>query len=200
MNQLTRVSGAPRPVREVRVVVVAGRNDHEACLRIVTGFHSPATTRRSHLVNRRAEPHIDPMMVYVVLEVPDPVVTGRKFSVTTVARTIRGHRRHPRRRVEPPSKFFGLTTSSFFGAALPVTMGRIDDWIANNRRALHRLATQADEESRAYIGLVFSRGRYAGCCATTRPRLHQACQPQLAEQGARRNLLGEQSIRGIRLM
>jgi hypothetical protein len=52
-------------------------------------------------VNRRAEPHIDPMMVYVVLEVPDPVVTGRIFSVTTVARTIPGHRRHPRRRVEP---------------------------------------------------------------------------------------------------
>src|SRR5258707_11748205 len=57
--------------------------------------------RRIHLVNRRAEPHIDPMMVYVVLEVPDPVVTGRIFSVTTVARTIPGHRRHPRRRVEP---------------------------------------------------------------------------------------------------
>src|ERR1700761_2906202 len=57
--------------------------------------------RRIHLVNRRAEPHIDPMMVYVVLEVPDPVVTGRIFTVTTVARTIPGHRRHPRRRVEP---------------------------------------------------------------------------------------------------
>src|ERR1700741_340630 len=57
--------------------------------------------RRIHLVNRRAEPHIDPMMVYVVLEVPDPVVTGRVFSVTTVARTIPGHRRHPRRRIEP---------------------------------------------------------------------------------------------------
>src|ERR1700759_2430722 len=57
--------------------------------------------RSIHLVNLRAEPHIDPMMVYVVLEVPDPVVTGRIFSVTTVARTIPGHRRHPRRRVEP---------------------------------------------------------------------------------------------------
>ena len=32
MNQLTRVSLAPWPVREVRVVVVAGRDDHEACL------------------------------------------------------------------------------------------------------------------------------------------------------------------------
>src|ERR1700759_5214642 len=57
--------------------------------------------RRIHLVNRRVEPHLDPMMVYVVLEVPDPVVTGRIFSVTTMARTIPGHRRHPRRRVEP---------------------------------------------------------------------------------------------------
>src|SRR5215207_2221963 len=41
------------------------------------------------------------MMVRVVLEVPDPVLTGRIFSVTTLARTIPGHRRHPRRRVEP---------------------------------------------------------------------------------------------------
>ena len=30
-------------------------------------------------------------------------------------------------------EILGLTTSSFFGAALPVTIGRIDDWIANNR-------------------------------------------------------------------
>src|SRR6476646_5638496 len=41
------------------------------------------------------------MMVRVVLEVPDPVLTGRIFSVTTLARAIPGQRRHPRRRVEP---------------------------------------------------------------------------------------------------
>jgi hypothetical protein len=32
------------------------------------------------------------MMLRVVLEVPDPVLTGRIFSVPTVARTIPGHR------------------------------------------------------------------------------------------------------------
>jgi hypothetical protein len=155
MNQLTRVSMPPRPVREVRVVIVAGRDDDEACLeRIVTGFHSPATMRRIHLVNRRAEPHIDPMMVYVVLEVPDPVVTGRIFSVTTVARTIPGQRRHPRRRVEPQPVVTGSPARAYPVASFEHT--RSNAYTAQGCRGCQPRRTRAADDGLRHEVIVIA--------------------------------------------
>src|SRR3954454_774480 len=97
--------------------------------------------RRIHLVNRRAEPHIDPMMVYVVLEVPDPVVTGRIFSVTTLARTIPGHRRHPRRRVEPQPVVTGSPARA--ERVAPFEHNRSNACTAQGSRASHPRRTRA---------------------------------------------------------
>src|SRR4029077_8388162 len=66
------------------------------------------------------EADLQPVMGRVILEVPDPFISGGELPIATDRRAIPGHRRHPAGRVEPQRR---ITRSP----ARPNSVGALQD-------------------------------------------------------------------------